>query len=72
VTKFKVGGEIIGRPVGEVTKSEPSQEEVSNSGQANMELVHYNANNYGEAWWDAGAKPIPGHLSTKINICMWR
>lgn len=49
MTKFKVGGEIIGRPVGEVTKSEPSQEEVSNSGQANMELVYYNANNYGEA-----------------------
>jgi len=69
VTKFKAGGETLGRHVGEVAKSEPSREEVSNSGRANTKPVHYNANDCGEAWWDAGAKPEPGHWSTKIYAC---
>ena len=49
MTKFKAGGETLGRHVGEVAKLEPSREEVSNSGRANTKPVHYNANDCGEA-----------------------
>jgi hypothetical protein len=49
MTKFNAERETLRRPIGEVAKFEPSQKEVSSSGEANMGPGCCNATNFGEA-----------------------
>ena len=69
MTKFNAGGETVGRPVGELAKSEPSREEMFSNGEANTGSSCCNVTDFGEAWWDVEATPVPGHWSTKIDAC---
>jgi hypothetical protein len=49
MTKFNAGGETVGRPVGELAKSEPSREEMFSNGEANTGSSCCNVTDFGEA-----------------------
>jgi hypothetical protein len=49
MTKFNAGGETVGRPVGELAKSEPAREEVCSNGEVNTGEGCCNATDFGEA-----------------------